>query len=294
MRLWTHFLPHPSEQKPTQMSAGKRRLRYLAPLAAAVSCSLQNVAFCGTALRLLPSRLERHRLQALDKDPLSQLGRITGSRGPRNPDPAAAEGGAVAGGIGGAVLGGLVLGPFGAIFGAQLGSRFGRAKAQEQVSDGEELGLDAEMVSLARRVASELSTAMDDRDRVQEVRDELQMKAQRLEDEVREKYDQAAEALKNDNEAEARRLLEQKLSSQSKLERALKDLQKAEERCALMHRSVKQLEKRATEVASLLERAQVAAGRQRMSLTAKASALGMSAPRDPLLEKFEALERGER
>lgn len=203
------------------------------------------------------------------------------------------SGGALAGGVGGAVLGGLLLGPFGAVFGAQLGSSFGRQRAEDE-ADIAELGLDAEMVELAQRVASELAEATRNRERMQHVRATFALRVEQLEAEVQLKYNEAMEAVKAENDASARKALDAKQSLQRRLGTLKGDLVAAEQRCAALDRSVTQLEQRALQVASLLQRARGASGSQRTALAAEASALSLGAPRDPLLDRFEALERGMR
>jgi len=210
----------------------------------------------------------------------------------RQPKDRSGEG-AVKGGIGGAVLGGLLLGPFGAVFGAQLGADWGRQKAGDAAAI-EELGLDDEMVQLAQQVASELAAATQDRERVESVCLDFKARAQQLEAEVDAKYAEAMEAVKAEDDGAARKALAAKQAAQGRLATVKADLQKAEQRCATMDRSLRQLERRALEVQSLLERARMASGSERTALAAEASGLGVSAPRDPLLDRFEALERGDR
>jgi len=200
--------------------------------------------------------------------------------------------GTVAGGVGGAVLGGLLLGPFGAVFGAQLGANWGRDRAADEAAI-EELGIDADMVSLAQLVATELAEAQANRDRVEGIRADLAARVVQLEDDVQARYDDAMAALEADDEAAARRALESKQSLQRRLDGFRKDLEATEQRCATLQRSMMPLEQRAMEVANLLERARSASGSQRTALAADAAMLSTT-PRDPLLEKFEALEREER
>lgn len=199
---------------------------------------------------------------------------------------------AVKGGIGGAVLGGLLLGPFGAVFGASLGADFGRRRAEDEAAL-EELGLDQEMVQLAQRVGADLAAASQDRERMAVLCAELSGREVRLESEVRAKYAEAEEALRGGEEGLAREALAAKLAAQGRLSTVEADLRKAEQRCESLDRGVKRLELRALQVADLLQRAKRASGPQRTALAAEASALGVSAPRDPLLDRFDALERGE-
>ena len=70
--------------------------------------------------------------------------------------------------VGGAVLGGLIGGPFGAIWGAQIGANMAESKrmrnafAEDDMSAAavaKRLGLDKEVVELARTAGAELSVA---------------------------------------------------------------------------------------------------------------------------------------
>jgi len=194
------------------------------------------------------------------------------------------------GGIGGAVLGGLLLGPFGAVFGAQLGADFNRQRAQDAAAI-DELGLDEEMVRLAQRVAADLVAASQDRDRVGSTRDDLALRAQQLEAEADAKYAEAMEAVKADDDDLARQVLGAKQAIQARLATVKADLQKAEQRCATMERNFKQLEQRAMQVNELLKRASMASASERTALAAEASGLSISPPRDPLLDRFDALEQ---
>lgn len=188
---------------------------------------------------------------------------------------------------GGAVLGGLLLGPLGAIFGTQLGSRWQVTESKKEVDD---LGLDADMVKLAQSVALELAEAMESKERLASIKEGIAARAVRLEDDVLRKAAEAMEAL-SESEALARKHLESKLQLQAQLTSAKAELAKALQRCAAVDRSIEQLEQRALEVAALLERARSAQGPQRLRLADEASARML---RDPLLEKFDALERGDR
>lgn len=63
--------------------------------------------------------------------------------------------------MGGAVLGGLLLGPFGAIFGANLGSEWGRNSRGPPPEEE----MDEDIVQLARLVGRELADAMESKAR---------------------------------------------------------------------------------------------------------------------------------
>lgn len=59
------------------------------------------------------------------------------------------------------MLGGLLLGPFGAIFGANLGSEWGRSRGPTT----EEEEMDEDIVKLARSTGRELADAMESKAR---------------------------------------------------------------------------------------------------------------------------------
>lgn len=242
--------------------------------------------------RIRPTGEDRPRVWRA-ADILDRLGRASRPP-PRDPNEIEekAASGAATGGVGGAVLGGLLLGPFGAIFGAQVGAEWGARRAANKAAT-EEFDLDKDMVELAQRVARELAEAMESRDRVTGIRDDLTLRTQQLEADAQRRYNEAAEAMSADNEALARKLLEDKLRLTTKAEKARRELEDAERRCVAMARNVATLETRALEVANLLERARGASGTRRTDLAAEASRLGMQAPRDPLLDRFEALERSD-
>lgn len=201
------------------------------------------------------------------------------------------SGGAVTGGVTGAVLGGLLLGPFGAVFGANLGSEWGQRRAENQAAIAA-LGLDNDMIELAQRTASELADGIQSRERVRQVREDFLRQVAKLQLDVEAKYEEAKMAMEQDREDLARKALEEKLRLEGRLDAAKAELAKADQRLSVTIRNVDVLERRAEEVAQLLERASNTSGSQRTSLAAEASALGVVAPRDPLLDKFDALERG--
>lgn len=220
-------------------------------------------------------------------DALRRLGRVGRMKPEEASEPAlgSSAAGAVAGSVGGAVLGGLLLGPFGAIFGANLGGRWGGQAPRGSQTEG---GLDKDMVLLAKQVARELSEAMESRERVLGIRDGAMERVAQLEASVQAKYEDAMQALKADDESRARAALEAKLGLSVRLEAARADLARAERQMTAMDISIGKLEARALEVARLLERAQAASGAERTALASEASG---SLVRDPLLEKFAALER---
>mmetsp|Transcript_52148 Transcript_52148/g.149472 ORF Transcript_52148/g.149472 Transcript_52148/m.149472 type:complete len:279 (-) Transcript_52148:104-940(-) len=277
------------------MAPRRRRRRALfAPLAAAAAAALLVASRrdAGSAGCLQPCGSRQHRLDVLRlrADPLERLGRVVGGKlGGQNPAAQKARdaaGGAV-GAVGGAVLGGLLLGPFGAVFGANLGARWNAGGSQEKAEKAAE-GLDKDMVLLAQQVARELAEALENAERVESVRIDNAERAARLQAESKAKYDEATEALKRDDEPEARAALEARQRIVPRLEVAIADLERSERQIAALRGAIPRLEDRAREVARLLARAQVASGSERTALAAEASGFQV---RDPLLDKFDALER---
>eukprot|EP00929_Paragymnodinium_shiwhaense_P002028 TRINITY_DN102223_c0_g1_i1.p1 TRINITY_DN102223_c0_g1~~TRINITY_DN102223_c0_g1_i1.p1 ORF type:complete len:303 (-),score=76.59 TRINITY_DN102223_c0_g1_i1:7-915(-) len=246
------------------------------------------------------SRRPDHRTRlSAGSDPLDKLRNIGGGqRGGMSSDAKSkGAGGAIGGAVGGAVLGGLLLGPFGALFGAQLGSDYGRQKASDTAAI-KEMGLDQEMVQLAQTVGNELAVAVQIRDDEAAKQKDLEDRIPFLETEVKAKYDWAMEALESKDEELARTAIKAKQTLEKRLEESRSELAVVEQRCRTMDRNVDVLEDRATEVARLLERAQSARLRgdriEAEGLTSEAAMMSMPPPRDPLMDKFDKLERGER
>lgn len=190
--------------------------------------------------------------------------------------------------VGGAVLGGLLLGPFGAVFGASLGSRMGRQEEDDR-AEVERMGLDNEMVSLAQSVAVELADAEDSLRRVAATKEDLACRTIQLEDEVQALGKKAMVALESGDEAMARQHLEGKIAAQARLDSGKEELSKAMQRCSVLEGSVSRLERRALDISSLLKRAQAATGSARTALTAEASRLSLSDPNDPFAAFDEKL-----
>ena len=200
---------------------------------------------------------------------------------PRRETKQSEEEGSIAGAVGGAVLGGLLLGPFGAVFGANLGSEWGR-RGKNYVEED----IDEDIVKLAKSVGRELADAMDNKVRLEEIKDSLAAKAVRLQDDVDDLTKKATSAVEADDEAAARTFLERKYPLQQSLESTKTELETALRRVSTAKLNVQKLEKQALEVSSLLERAQQASGVERTALKAEASAFSV---KDPLLDKFDRL-----
>ena len=219
-----------------------------------------------------------------EEETLKRLGRV--SRVPSRPPSEESEEGSLMGAVGGSVLGGLLLGPFGAVFGASLGSDWGRQNAGQASVDA--LGLDADMINLAKTVARNLADAVEDKKRVTAVKDDLAANIVKMEADVDNLSADAMAALQNDDEDAARAILEKKVPLQQRLSSSKEELRKALHRVSTVEAAVKRLEGEALKVANLLERAQAATGSERTALADEASAMTV---KDPLLDKFDRLER---
>lgn len=176
----------------------------------------------------------------------------------------------------------MLLGPFGAIFGAGLGSEWGEKRAPRT----EEEEMDEDIVQLARSTGRELADAMESKARVLEAKDTLAAKIIRLEDEIQDLTKRAEAALEAEDEATARAFLEKRYPLQKSLESGKSELEDALRRVATVESNVQQLEDQALKVSSLLERARDATGAQRTALKAEASAFSV---KDPLLDRFDRL-----
>mmetsp|Transcript_51887 Transcript_51887/g.107239 ORF Transcript_51887/g.107239 Transcript_51887/m.107239 type:complete len:265 (+) Transcript_51887:39-833(+) len=243
-------------------------------------CIVNGTVWLGTAPRPTHGRVCR-RAEGDTFERLNRVSRVSSEV----PKEESAEGSLV-GAVAGSVLGGLLLGPFGACFGASLGADWGR-QGTDQTS-AEALGLDADMINLASTVAKTLADAIEDKQRVISVKDDLATSIVRMEGDVEKLSEDAMAALQNGDEDGARAILKRKVPLQQRLTSSKDELRKALERVASVEAAVQRLEAEALKVASLLERAQAATGSERTALADEASAMTL---KDPLLDKFDRLER---
>ena len=120
------------------------------------------------------------------------------------------------------------------------------------------------------------------------MKDDLATSIVRMEGDVEKLSEDAMAALQNGDEDGARAILKRKVPLQQRLTSSKDELRKALERVASVEAAVQRLEAEALKVASLLERAQAATGSERTALADEASAMTL---KDPLLDKFDRLER---
>ena len=185
--------------------------------------------------------------------------------------------------IAGAMLGSLLLGPFGAIWGASIGAGVGQRIAADEARkrEMERLGLSPELLNAAREVGEALERNMEGIKAGQESYETQKRFAIRLESEAEEIYAKAKEALESSDEDRARKLLLERDSVQEKLKEVLKTCATARRQVVLMEENASILEKKATEIDSLLKRTVGAKALQ------DSSSMGLSlSSSDPLLDKF--------
>jgi len=190
--------------------------------------------------------------------------------------------------VAGAVLGGLLLGPFGALFGAQVGSSFGAKKAMDRARNEEmqRMGVSQEMLDAARDVGLALEESMEGLKATQDSLVTQQSLARRLDREYNELYEKAKVAISDNREMEARQWLLERELMQDKLKLALKNAADEKKRLARMEDNVAKIEQRAMEIDAMLRRSVGATAVQR------SEELGLSLSRDtmeqdPLLRKFK-------
>jgi len=189
------------------------------------------------------------------------------------------------GAVGGAVLGGLLAGPFGALWGAQIGSAMGaNSRSKREDTDAlAALGISDEVMRLAQSTAADLGEAEEALAMVERAEGSQRSVLSTIERSLAEEYAAAEEALRNGDEGEARRRLENRQALKLKQATAEADLRAAMERVASMQASVAALAGRANEIEQAISRSVVA------------TRTGVDQPperlEDPLERRFRDLER---
>lgn len=206
---------------------------------------------------------------------------------------AAGQAGSMGSAVGGAVLGGLVGGPFGAFFGAQLGGSFGAGAQQKQAEKAalESMGVSPEMLALANAAGKELGDAQEGLSLVRDARESQRRVVETYERRAAEAMADATSAVAAGDDGRARKALTERNAARAKLPAAETSLLASDGRMRTMQANVAALEERALEVEALLKQsmAAVASGKAASALGGMA-ALADVPVRDPLLEKFKALE----
>ena len=231
-------------------------------------------------------------------DPLSRIGRLAKGKikdigGGDVPD-------AVSGGkarIGGAVIGGLLGGPFGLLLGLGAGDTLAnRAEAKKEMA---KLGLNKKVIEEAQTLAQTLSDAQAASEAATDARETTRLRALRLDEAFEGLQDQAREALQRDDESAARGFLEERQKVGKQRDLAVAAHREARERCERIDRDVATLQGKVEEFDALILRSArqaqgvgVGGDDERFEYEMPTSVLGADKPsRDPLLDKFEQLER---
>ena len=195
------------------------------------------------------------------------------------------------GAIGGAVLGGLLAGPFGALFGAQLGGSMGanarvKRAANERI---EAMGLNKETIQAAQDIAQELADAEESLELVRNAERSQRNLLDVIDSSTEAAYKAAETALRNGDEATARRQLEEKNMQKAKRAKVEAEVTAAAARVATMQASVASIAERANEIEQIIARTVTATKTRSSSGLSSDVNLALEAE-DPLLKKFKDLE----
>ena len=191
-------------------------------------------------------------------------------------------GGEIAAGV---ILGGLVLGPFGALFGASLGSSLGASRAIDKAKkeELERMGVTAEMLESGRELGVALERGVEGLKATEDSLLTQQRFAARLDEDSKQIYEKAKQALVTGDEESAKTLLLKRNDINEKLKKTLIACAEEKKRLEKMQDNVRAIEERAIEMESLMKR----------NIGAKAlmdsSDLFSLADEDPLLQKFRDL-----
>merc|ERR1712238_595104 len=114
-----------------------------------------------------------------------------------------------ASGGGGETAAGAILGPFGALFGASIGSQFGASRAVDKAKQDElaRMGVTNDMLESAREMGATLDRSIEGLKATQDSLKTLQNFAKRLSSDADNAYSEAKVALESKNEELARTLL---------------------------------------------------------------------------------------
>lgn len=188
----------------------------------------------------------------------------------------------------GAVLGGLLLGPFGALFGASIGSNWGAKNAVNRLRNEEmaQLGLTPEILDMAQSVGQALEQSVAGLEATRDSFETQKRLAQTFETEASRLHDTAMAALQSGDEQAARDTLMRRTQLvQDKLKPTLVSCAEEKRRVEVMESNVAELQKRALEVESLIKRT-VASSAVDSSPSMATSKLSLERE-DPLLQKFK-------
>lgn len=195
------------------------------------------------------------------------------------------------GAIGGAVLGGLLGGPFGALFGAQLGGSMGANARVKRAADEriETMGLSKEIIKAAQEIAQELADAEQSLELVRGAERSQKNLFDVVDRTMEDAYKAAETALRNGDEATARRQLEERNLQKAKRAQVQAEVTAAAARVATMQASVASIAERANEIEQIIAR-QVTATKAKSSSGVSPDVNLTLEAEDPLLKKFRDLE----
>ena len=149
-------------------------------------------------------------------------------------------------------------------------------------SEMDRIGISQEMLDMAKDIGMSLESSIEGMQAVQTSLETQQRLARLLDQEVNSLYDRAKVALDNLEDDVARKLLMDRTFVQEKLKKVLIACSEEKGRLDKMKENVAQLERRATEIDTLLRRSVSAKSLQ------NSSEFGLSLRNeDPLLQKFK-------
>lgn len=255
--------------------------------------SVQVVRVSTTRLRMSD---EMKRMGRLAKDKAGEAKDALSKSSDRAMAGANVETSALGGSLGGAVVGGMLLGPVGALFGATIGSQMAenRAIKAKALAELEERGLSLEMVRMAQELSEELEEARAGLADVEEAYDNQRARTLKIDEKAEALYDKARARLEKGDEAGAREILALRERERERLPAALAETNLARERKLVMIERVQQIESRVSELTLLMDKSVSAASSQRWADSGFGSDVDLPPIEDPLLRKFEDLEKGER
>lgn len=177
----------------------------------------------------------------------------------------------------------MIAGPFGALWGAQLGSSIGAGQAQQRAAEKRlgAMGITPEMLRDARELAAQVAEAEQGLDLAQRAVDSSVGLETALREQAGVAYKSAEAALRDGDEAAARSKLEEKQRLLLKAQATEAETLDAREREASMASSLATLRASCTRLEQSI---------QQQSMSSGQAASYELEPSDPLLDKFKHLE----
>ena len=184
------------------------------------------------------------------------------------------------------MIGGLLAGPFGALFGAQIGSALGATSELDKARQDEmkRLGVTSDMLDQATEIGVALNQAIEGLRVLQNSVETSKRLAKLLNEQEQTLYGRAKTAIESSDEDGARELLLERTSVKEKLLKVLQSIAEDNRRISTMESNVMALETRGLEIEALLRRTVGASALQ------NSNSMGLSLEsEDPLLKKFRDL-----